>query len=158
MENFNEEQLNLISEFRNCLIDLNEDKEYGEIYLNENSTLWRYILAKSNEENSLSKSEIMLRESIKWRKEINIKNLLNNYNFKENYTLTLGAKFGKLCFTGWILNKKTKNNGPIMIERIGKLDLYELSRDQCNYYSYLCLFYYYFLIFIFIRCIYKYCK
>jgi hypothetical protein len=146
---FTQEELCLIEELRFRLRDL-RDSEYAAEYLSEQSTLWRYVLAKSRDENPMDQSEMMFRESVAWRKEIGIRELVREWrNFDLNCecqkhghqpqpqsqpqqkTQSARAKFGELCFYGKLLPQRSVRGGPILVERLGKLDLPGLYGDEC---------------------------
>jgi hypothetical protein len=125
------EELNQIEELRNRLQDLSND-EYGGSYLLENSTLWRYVLAKSREENPMDSAENMFRSSVSWRKEIDMKEVVREWRDENGSPRSVRARFGDLCFYGRLLPHRSIRGGPILLERLGKLDLQGLYRDECN--------------------------
>jgi hypothetical protein len=129
---FSDLEIRSIDELRHRLRDLT-DHEYAVDYLDEQSTLWRYVLAKSREENPLDQSETMFRESIAWRKDITIRELVREWRSGDaGQPLSARAKFGELCFYGKLLPQRSVRGGPILVERLGKLDLQGLYGDECN--------------------------
>ena len=70
---FTEEELEGIKTFRSRIkgkiADLKDDS-FEKMYYNEDTTIWRYVLAQSQESDPMEKSEQMFFDSIKWRKDI----------------------------------------------------------------------------------------
>lgn len=66
-EEFSEEEFRAIRSLRERLSDLAVDGSVAGAYLAEDSTVWRYVLAKSQDEDSEAESEAMFRRSIRWR-------------------------------------------------------------------------------------------
>ena len=70
---FTEEELEGIKTFRSRIkgkiADLKDDS-FEKTYCNEDTTIWRYVLAQSQESDPMEKSEQMFFDSIKWRKDI----------------------------------------------------------------------------------------
>lgn len=136
---FTQQELSQIEELRSRVQDLAED-EYGSIYLQEMSTLWKYVLAKSREDDPMGQSEEMFRTSISWRKEIDIRNLMNEWRGggeegSNKQPRTARARFGELCFHGKLLPERSIHGGPILVERLGRLDLPGFSGDECMFMS-----------------------
>jgi hypothetical protein len=134
MENlFSGDELAQIEELRTRLQDLS-DHEYGGVYLSENTTLWRYVLAKSRDENPMNQSETMFRSSVGWRKDIHLKELMCEWRggVTSQSPQSARAKFGELCFYGRLLPHRSIRGGPILVERLGKLDLQGLYADECK--------------------------
>ena len=127
---FSDEELRDIAELRERLTDVmeSESSSYGKSFLEEDATMWRYILAKSRDENPMSSSETMFRSSVLWRESIDMPNLIKNWR----QTKCARARLGDLCFYGGLLEKRSVNNGPVLIERLGKVDLPGLFSDKCN--------------------------
>ena len=71
---FTKEELEGIKELRRRLKDLLEDKgnTLAKEYIMEETTMWRYVLAQSRENNPMDASEAMFRSSVTWRKEIEL--------------------------------------------------------------------------------------
>jgi len=130
------EEINLL---KSRLQDLTQvDNKFAHMYMSEDYTLWRFVLAKSNEQNSLNVSEAMFRDCVTWKKNIDMdelcmqfdKNIINTHK-------TACSRMGELCFYGGILPINTLRNGPVLYEKIGKVDLTGLSTDECKInYSY----------------------
>lgn len=109
------------------------DSKYdlAKAYISEDATMWRYILAKSQDENAMDQSEEMFRSSVAWRNNINIKGLCNEWRSKDS-KISARARMGQLCFYGGIMANKMLTGGPILVERLGNLDLPGLYYDECN--------------------------
>ena len=137
MNSINElsEQENLtVTAFRESLSQLNiQDNLYAEHYLKEDFTLWRYVLAKSNEENPLDASKDMYVNSVKWKKDLSLAALCEEFSLSRPISQrSIRSKFGHLCFHGGMLPIKTIRNGPVLFERFGKIDLPGLAEDECK--------------------------
>lgn len=135
-------------------------------YINEDATMWRYVLAKSREENAMDASEAMFRASIKWRKELDMFRIAadlygtncfvsngfdNKLSRMKNESIppsslldseikrphthiprTASGRMGQCCFYGGIMEHKSITGGPVMVERLGLVDLHGLSNDSCK--------------------------
>ena len=141
---FTEDELAGIRELRQRLKDFtNEDGDaLAKEYINEDTTMWRYVLAQSREDNPMDKSEEMFRSSIAWRKEIQLLSRLvpewrggstSQGADSAPTAATARARLGDLCFYGGLLDAKSTNNGPVLGERIGSVDLAGLYSDDCKW-------------------------
>ena len=136
------------------IVDLPSDS-LEKIYFNEDSTMWRYVLAQSQESDPLKKSEEMFFNSIKWRGDIKMyetlwkewrgnKNNNNNNSNKLPSATTARARLGDLIFYSGIMEAASTTGGPVLVEKMGKADLkglyydeYALSCTEISYIIYL---------------------
>jgi hypothetical protein len=135
---FDDEEKANIAALRHRLNDILHDIKHDEnsiehTYIQDDSTLWRFIMGKSLEENPMDAAEEMLRSHLIWRKEINLDKIMTEWRSKENKPVTARAVMGDLCYYGKLMSCQTINNGPVLYERIGKTDFYGLFQDSCMY-------------------------
>ena len=74
VEEFSREERARIEALRGRLQDYlkEEGDTVAKQYLSEDSTLWRYVLAQSQETNPLDESEAMFRRSVDWKKKVGL--------------------------------------------------------------------------------------
>ena len=128
---FSQAELEGITELRHRLADL-QDKATGEAArgcLGEDSTLWRYWLAKSEDASPLDEAEAMFRRSMQWREEIGLAALCNEW---KDGGCTARSRMGHACFYAGILEKSSSRLGPVLVERLGKTDFPGLHADPCK--------------------------
>ena len=152
---FTEEELEGIKTFRSRIkgkiADLKDDS-FEKMYYNEDTTIWRYVLAQSQESDPMEKSEQMFFDSIKWRKDIKMYETLweewrgnqGKKNTKLPNATTARARLGDLIFYSGIMESKSTTGGPVLVEKMGKADLkglyydeYALSSTEISYIIYL---------------------
>jgi hypothetical protein len=133
---FSLDEVNSIQAFRERFADLlgqdTDESRLAQAYLSEESTLWRYILAKSREDNPLTASEAMFRSTIQWRSDIEMSKLMFEWQVDNTRYKSARAKFGDLCFYGGLLKVRSQRGGPVLYEKLGKVDLYGLYNDKCR--------------------------
>jgi hypothetical protein len=133
LSTFSKEEVDTIRALRQRLQDYEtEEDSLAKSYVNEDSTLWRYILAQSREENPMDASEFMFRSSISWREDIQLHNLLREWRDGENGPLSARARMGDMCFYGGLMTNKSVTGGPVLVEKIGHTDLSGLYGDECT--------------------------
>ncbi len=130
---FTNEEISSIQALRECLQDLSTD-DIAKTYYNDDSIMWRFVLAKSMEENPLQASEAMFRSTMEWKKEIKLDKLCKEWEITGNKRYNSArAHFGTLCFYGGVMKEKSVRDGPILVERLGKMDISGLFSDECMY-------------------------
>ena len=112
---FTQEELDGIAELRSRLqtkISSKPDESLEKIYFSEDTTMWRYLLAQSQESEPLEKSEEMFLNSIKWREDIKMfPTLWTEWrgNKTESYIIpratTARARLGDLIFYSGIMDE-----------------------------------------------------
>ena len=151
---FTQEELDGIAGLRSRLqkkISSKPDDSLEKIYFSEDTTMWRYVLAQSQESEPMKKSEEMFFSSIKWREDIKMFQTLWE-EWRGNKTgsciipcaTTARARLGDLIFYSGIMEEKSTTGGPVMVEKMGKADLkglyydeYALSCTEISYMIYL---------------------
>ena len=151
---FTQEELDGIAELRSRLqakISSKPDESLEKIYFSEDTTMWRYLLAQSQESEPLEKSEEMFLNSIKWREDIKMYPTLWT-EWRGNKTesciipraTTARARLGDLIFYSGIMDEMSATGGPVMVEKMGLADLkglyydeYALSCTEISYMIYL---------------------
>ena len=134
---YSTEEISSIESLRSRLNDYqnladNDYKNLANTYISEDATMWRYILAKSQEANPLDASEEMFRASVAWREDIDLLGILEEWKGKESRVKSARARLGELCFYGGSMAKRLASGGPVLVERLGRLDLSGLSDDPCE--------------------------
>lgn len=77
----------------------------------------------------------MFRSSIAWREEIGLANILKEWRGDKNggpRWKSARARMGDLCFYAGIAEARSLTGGPIMVERMGRMDLAGLAGDECE--------------------------
>ena len=113
-----------IAELRRRLSDLNDTDTGGESslakqYICEDSTMWRYVLAKSRDENPMDVSEEMFRSSIAWREELNMPQLVHEWRGQGGTrpcALSARARMGDLCFYAGMMTRRSATGGPVLVD------------------------------------------
>ena len=140
VEEFSREERARIEALRGRLQDYlkEEGDTVAKQYLSEDSTLWRYVLAQSQEANPLDESEAMFRRSVDWKKKVGLPQPLveewrggkvGDSHFPSR-AKTAKARLGDLLFYAGIMKAKTKNGGPFMADQMGGVDYPGLARDE----------------------------
>jgi len=154
IETYTDEEIKGIEELRSRLEDLRDStNHWTRQYYTENSTLWRYVLAKSRDINPMETSENMFRSSVIWREEINMDKMMSEWRPSLNNSTGSGgesqsqklssstgsikrgsarARLGDLCIYTGIMEKPSATGGPVMVERLGKMDLVGLYNNTCK--------------------------
>lgn len=136
---FSDKELKDINELRSRLQDMHisDSEQWLKNLIDDDCTMWRYILAKSLEDSPMDASEEMFRKSVEWRKQIGIMDQLpREWRFQDESGrkyLSARARFGDLCFYGGVIEKPTISGGPVLIEQLWKIDLVGLYNDECKH-------------------------
>lgn len=153
LADFTPGELQSISELRARLSDVSEAEgnSIGKTYLAEDSTVWRYVLAKSQDPDPLGEAEAMFRRSVQWREDIGLAALCEEWagafssqrnadTDTDNVAETphrewssARARMGMACFYGGIMKEVSTSGGPVLVERLGRVDLPGLYNDPCQY-------------------------
>ena len=134
---FTETEMRDIRELRSRVQDVydDEDLKWVKNYIDSDSIMWRFVLAKSMETEPMDAAELMFRNSILWRHETGILDKLpaewRGGTGKLRWR-TARARFGDLCFYGGVIEQPTVRGGPVLVERLGKIDLHGLHGDECG--------------------------
>lgn len=110
-------------------------------YQLDTSTLWRFHTAHvtaGTPEATMAAALDMFIHSFRWKRDINMPQLLQDWNIeatddtKANSSRTEEAKIGLHCFYAGNLSTdvRTIRGGPVMVERLGKIDLAGLYADE----------------------------
>ena len=105
--------------------------------------MWRYITAQSQESNPLDKAEEMFRLSCEWRNEIKMIEEIypewrgGDMSDTRPRARSARARFGDLVYHGGLLDatcciEESPQGGPVLLERLGKIDLPGLYNDECK--------------------------
>ena len=139
------EEISTIQLLRTRLQDVasfpeSEMNSLAQAYISEDATMWRYSLAKSLEANPLDEAETMFRASIAWRNEINMSKLCQEWRGEQIHggktSTSARARMGELCFYGGIMTNRSIHGGPVLVERLGRVDLVGLYNDECKCVNY----------------------
>lgn len=149
---FTEDERKGIEELRSRLKDLCDSpmNQWTREYIAEDATLWRYVLAKSREVNPMDASEHMFRSSVAWREEIDMNSLLAQWRLPNSTTSdattpagsrttnlskkgSARARLGDLCIYTGMMARTTVDGAPVLVERLGMVDLPGLYHDPCKY-------------------------
>ena len=126
----------------------------------QDTTLWRYITSQSQEAHPLDKAEDMFRNSCQWRHDIQLVEIVypewrvsiphpdtdtgtvtdtdtDRANKRRHRATSARARFGDLIYHGGLLDatcciKEGAPGGPVLLERLGKIDLPGLYSDECK--------------------------
>mmetsp|Transcript_39424 Transcript_39424/g.77557 ORF Transcript_39424/g.77557 Transcript_39424/m.77557 type:complete len:287 (-) Transcript_39424:264-1124(-) len=89
----------------------------------DNSTLWRYCQAHAFD---LNQAQDMFTHSMVWKEEVGIEKLFDDFSGRQRGSYSVGQN----AFYGGILDSCTVQGGPVLIERLGKLDVAGLSANE----------------------------
>lgn len=133
-------ELSLIEELKDRVRDILGGHGIAAEYASEPFTLWRYVLAKSQDPNPMEESENMFRRSVAWRETIGLSELCQEWQPLDEASESISpmqqkwksarARLGNMCFYGGILSACSVNGGPVLVERLGSVDLPGLYRDE----------------------------
>eukprot|EP00511_Aplanochytrium_stocchinoi_P002251 CAMPEP_0204834614 /NCGR_PEP_ID=MMETSP1346-20131115/20186_1 /ASSEMBLY_ACC=CAM_ASM_000771 /TAXON_ID=215587 /ORGANISM="Aplanochytrium stocchinoi, Strain GSBS06" /LENGTH=268 /DNA_ID=CAMNT_0051968009 /DNA_START=318 /DNA_END=1124 /DNA_ORIENTATION=+ len=108
-------------------------------YLESDSTVWRYCLAHDYD---IDAAESMFKHSIVWKEEeVKIHELYNEWRgeqfeidsnrvAQQRNPSSNRSLLGESVFYGGILDAKSKNGGPVLLERLGTVDYSGLKHNK----------------------------
>lgn len=139
---FNDEEKAIFKRLRDRLEDMRSDPLAND-FMSDDSVMWRYYTAHADGEcpgpenkieEVLDAAEAMFRSSVAWRHEVKMDEMWERWRTHEDVTKRDPfVQLGSYAFYGQghiAVDARTHSGGPIIFERLGKVDVKGIIEDE----------------------------